>query len=89
MKIDVRPSVQQYDIQLGVTPPTIHHVGLGTNIIVRGSAPHYEGEYEFTPTQSTQIAHTEDRLCDHDIIINPIPSNYGLITWDGQTLTVS
>lgn len=49
----------------------------------------YTGDYEFTPTQETQIAPTGGYYLEQDIVINPIPSNYGLITWDGATLTVS
>ena len=49
----------------------------------------YEGEYEIYPTTEEQILPTEDRNLTENIIIHPIPSNYGLITWDGATLTVS
>lgn len=49
----------------------------------------YEGSYEFTPSSQTQYAPTAYMTCLSDIKINPIPSNYGLITWDGATLTVS
>lgn len=57
--------------------------------IRQSEAPEYEGPYEFTPTQSTQTAATAYKLAVADIIINPIPSNYGLITWNGSVLTVS
>ena len=49
----------------------------------------YTGEYEFTPTSEAQTIPTENKTLAHDIIINPIPENYGLITWNGATLTVS
>lgn len=49
----------------------------------------YTGEYEFTPTQQTQTVEIENKMATANIVINPIPSNYGLITWDGVTLTVS
>ena len=49
----------------------------------------YEGPYEVTPTQETQILATEMLLATEDIIVNPIPSNYGLITWNGSVLRVS
>lgn len=49
----------------------------------------YDGSYEFTPTEETQTIEIEDKRATENIIINPIPSNYGLITWDGATLTVS
>lgn len=50
---------------------------------------HYEGPIEVTPAQQTQTLQTEGLLVDSDITINPIPSNYGLITWNGSVLTVS
>lgn len=49
----------------------------------------YDGPYEFTPSQATQTIEIENKKATQDITINPIPSNYGLITWDGSTLTVS
>ena len=49
----------------------------------------YTGEYEFTPTQQTQTVEIAHKTALADIVINPIPSNYGLITWNGATLTVS
>lgn len=49
----------------------------------------YEGAYEWTPTTSQQTISIKDKTATNDIIINPIPSNYGLITWNGSTLTVS
>lgn len=49
----------------------------------------YEGSYEFTPSSQTQYAPTAYMTCLGDIKINPIPSNYGLITYDGTVITVS
>ena len=49
----------------------------------------YYGEYTFTPTTSTQIAQTSGKTLSSNITINPIPSNYGLITYNGSTITVS
>ena len=49
----------------------------------------YTGAYEFTPTQGTQVIEIANKKATADITINPIPSNYGLITWNGSTLTVS
>ncbi len=49
----------------------------------------YEGDYEITPTTELITLETKNkRMTDH-VRINPIPSNYGLITWNGSTLTVS
>lgn len=51
--------------------------------------PYFDGPYEFTPSASAQTIAIEEKMGRSDIIINPIPNNYGLITWDGSTLTVS
>lgn len=49
----------------------------------------YEGAYEATPTQETQTFATSGKVMRGDFVVNPIPSNYGLIMWDGSVLTVS
>lgn len=49
----------------------------------------FTGEYEYTPTEEEQVVGIKGLKATNDIKINPIPSNYGLITWDGSTLTVS
>lgn len=51
--------------------------------------PVYTGQTEITPSEDTQVLQTANKTVVQDIIINPIPSNYGLITWNGSTLTVS
>ena len=51
--------------------------------------PVYEGATTVTPSSSAQVLATEGHAVLSDIIIDPIPSNYGLITWNGSTLTVS
>lgn len=59
------------------------------NINGGGASPPYEGAYEYTPTEETQIIEIVDKRATQNITINPIPQNYGLITWNGSTLTVS
>ena len=54
-----------------------------------GSRPHYHGATEFVPTNAYQTVPTAGLLVDTNIVIDPIPSNYGLITWNGSVLTVS
>lgn len=52
-------------------------------------AERYQGPYEVTPTNQAQILRTEEMTMTQDVVVNPIPSNYGLITWNGSTITVS
>lgn len=54
-----------------------------------GAYPEYTGQTVVTPTQEMQVLETANRSLLSNIIINPIPENYGLITWNGSTLTVS
>ena len=51
--------------------------------------PSYTGPYEVTPSAETQTLDTDSLYMRGNIVINPVPSNYGLITWDGSSLTVS
>lgn len=67
-----------------VVLPMMIGVAVNANTI-----PDYTGEYVFTPTQGTQTVYIEDKRATQNILINPIPSNYGLITWNGNVLTVS
>lgn len=51
--------------------------------------PDYDGATEVTPSGVAQILQTAGKSVGSDIIVNPIPSNYGLIEWDGSIITVS
>lgn len=51
--------------------------------------PSYEGEYSVTPTAEAQVLYTDHLYMMDNITINPIPNNYGLITYDGSIITVS
>lgn len=48
----------------------------------------YRGEYEFTPTEDVQTVYINGLRATRNITINPIPENYGRLTWTGSTLTV-
>lgn len=49
----------------------------------------YTGDYVITPSAEEQTLQTEDLHMLHNVRIGAIPNNYGLITWNGTTLTVS
>lgn len=61
------------------------------NVINNGarSSPNYTGTYEVTPSEYEQVLMTEDRRMTADVVVHPIPSNWGRITWNGSYLTVS
>ena len=82
-------AVDSVAVPIGVTNDNVSlTVGVGLSY-ASSDYPYYTGEYEFTPTQDTQTVQTKGHVLTEDIVINPIPSNYGLITWNGSVLTVS
>lgn len=54
-----------------------------------GGGTPYSGRYEVTPSESTQVLETAYRKMTANVVVNPIPSNYGRITYNGSTITVS
>lgn len=52
------------------------------------STPIYDGETEITPSEETQILQTADKTALENIVINPIPANYGRIIYDGAHLRI-
>ena len=70
-----------------VSPGAAVDVRVGTETY-RDREP-YMGEYEATPSRHEQVFATAGKSMTADFTVNPIPHNYGLITYDGGTLTVS
>ena len=54
-----------------------------------GAYPDYQGPTEITPSEQEQTLVTSQKSVLENIVINPIPQNYGLITWNGSTIRVS
>lgn len=51
--------------------------------------PPFTGDYEYTPTNAEQTIEIGGLRAVSNITINPIPQNYGLISWNGSIITVS
>lgn len=66
-------------IALRVEPATVVHT----------EGDPYAGPYAVTPTMETQTLATNGLHMTADVTINPIPSNYGLITHDGFGIMIS
>lgn len=87
VKLKVDESETQYGLRVADNNVPIS-LGVSTQIVA-GASPAYDGPYSVTPSEAVQtLATTELRMTDN-ITINPIPNNYGLITWNGSTITVS
>lgn len=54
-----------------------------------GEYPVYTGKYEITPSLETQTLETAYRVLTSNVVIAPIPSNYGKISYDGSTLYIT
>lgn len=77
-------------VTLRVAEPDAVRFSAAEYIPVRVSdAPAYEGPYEVSAAGWAQVLPTAGHVMAADLTIRPIPSNYGLIGWDGSTLTVS
>lgn len=80
--------IEQMPIELSVGISSDCDIELH-GIDVDGLRPEYRGAYVVTPNTETQILPTANRTMGQNVVVNPIPSNYGLITWNGSVLTVS
>jgi len=76
-------------MRVHVAGNTTTTVEMRNPIIIREVPDPYEGATVVTPSPDTQVLATSGKTVLGDITVNPIPSNYGLITWDGSVLTVS
>ena len=87
--IPMQVSVSQVVLPVGVsTSAVVLPASLGAAYQMR-QGEIYAGGYDFTPTQETQTVYTKDKTLLDDITINPIPNNYGLITYNGAYIIVS
>ena len=64
-------------------------VGIDERSPVVPAIDEFPGPYEITPGDAAQTFRTDGLLMARDLTVGPIPSNYGLIEWDGAVLTVS
>lgn len=83
----IRLKARDDSVRLRVTDPS------GIPLKVSAGVPiypvPYSGSIDVTPTEEAQTLSTSGYMMTTDITVEPIPSNYGLITWDGTKITVS
>lgn len=48
----------------------------------------YTGDYSVIPNDNQQVLETEGLMLTENIVIEPVPSYYGRILWDGSVITV-
>lgn len=82
-------TIQPQTVEISVDPTNMG-VSLGSPVVKEYlDVEAYTGAYEVTPSSEVQTLDTAGKRLTQPVTINPIPSNYGLITWNGQFLTVS
>lgn len=84
MKLSI---VDNNEVKLSVGDPD--GLSLSAGEVVNIGADLYEGSYEWTPAATAQTIPINGLQAKADIVIKPIPNNYGLVTYDGSTITVS
>lgn len=76
-------------VSVGIEPKTMG-VALGDPVVKEYvDVEPYTGSYEITPSADTQMLDVSGKRMLRPLTVNPVPSNYGLITWNGSFLTVS
>lgn len=82
-------SAQEYNLDIEQDESLNYILDSGVAIVNYIEGEIYEGPYSVMPSLDPQILKTNGYILTKDITVGAIPSNYGLITWNGMTLTVS
>nr|DAD77932.1 MAG TPA: hypothetical protein [Siphoviridae sp. ctHDv29]DAG04278.1 MAG TPA: hypothetical protein [Siphoviridae sp. ctKsH2] len=71
--------LSQPEIKMKIAPAKVVYQG--------GEA--YEGDYEITPSEELQTLPTANRMLARNIVVAPIPKNYGRITYSGGGIIIT
>ena len=71
-----------------VKKPAVDFSVDNVRVAAGGGAP-YEGDYEITPSEELQTLPTANRMLARNIVVAPIPQNYGRITYSGGGITIT
>lgn len=75
----LKMTLSQPEIRMRIEPAKVVYQG--------GEA--YEGNYEITPSEELQTLPTANRQLARDIVVAPIPKNYGQITYSGGGIIIT
>lgn len=76
-------SIGSATLNTNISSPTV-----GVKISGNRAYTQYTGPTTVTPSDETQVLLTAGRNVMQNITINPIPSNYGRVSYDGSVLTI-
>ena len=57
--------------------------------IYRDERPAYDGPYSVTPSAEAQTLETNGKRMTGNVTVGAIPSNYGLVEWNGAYIRIS
>lgn len=83
----IRLHIQENRVRLKVGQSNSVHLSASEGVPVY--PPTYTGQTEVIPTSEEQVLLTGGLYVADNIKVKPIPNNYGLITYNGSTITVS
>lgn len=75
-------------LKMVLTQPEIKMKIEPAKVVYQGGEA-YEGEYEITPSEELQTLPTANRMLARNIVVAPIPQNYGRITYSGGGITIT
>ena len=75
--------------QIGIKNPPSQNIDVKNSYTIIGTFDPYLGEYRITPTNVQQTLLTRGKGMTENVVIEPIPKNYGLVTYNGFELTIS
>lgn len=85
-RITVRNAPSQ-NIKVESTPH--QSVKAKNSYVIVGSFDPYMGEYHVTPSNVAQTLFTKGKGMTENVVIEPIPKNYGMIYYNGFELTIT
>ena len=91
MAVEIRRSGDTVTVQSvaeSVVVMTAANVVDVASAVIVGGIP-YSGSYSVTPGETAQTLPTASRMLSQNVTVAPIPPNYGLITYDGVSITIS
>lgn len=87
--VPMQVSAASVSVPVSVTDDGISiSVGIGAAYTMVEGSP-YDGPYTVTPGRDAQVLETRGKIMTENVTVEPIPPNYGLVTWNGSVLTIS
>lgn len=75
--------------RIGVGNAHNQKIALRNTYTITVGADPYKGEYVITPSREQQVLQTKHLSMSENVVIKPIPQNYGMISYNGFELTIT